>query len=110
MDSTHLFLMLRMNYGLIFGFLFCSGKTTKYSFTVGGTGTENTALQVYRDGEKRANIFHDGKGYIVDLIENSNLKETREVYAHSIHYAEDVAYNWVSGLIKLWSGSLEDLK
>lgn len=53
------------------------------------------------DGEKRANIFHDGKGYIVDLIENSNLKETREVYAHSIHYAEDVAYNWVSGLIKL---------
>ena len=53
------------------------------------------------DGKKRANIFHDGKGYIVDLIENNNLKENIEVYAHSIHYAEDVAYNWVSGLIKL---------
>jgi len=58
-------------------------------------------LHEYIVDNKQANIFINKEGYVIDLIENNYVKDTRKAYAHSIHYAEDIAYNWVSGLIKL---------
>lgn len=51
--------------------------------------------------DKKASVFHTSQGYEVDLIQNEKVLETRKAYAYSIHYAEDIAYNWISGLIKL---------
>ena len=53
---------------------------------------------------KQANIFRNDKGYVIDLIENNYLQDTRTLYAHSIHYAEDVASNWITGIIKINKG------
>ena len=38
--------------------------------------------------------------YVIDLFEDDTLKESREVPGKSIHYAEDVAENWETGIIK----------
>lgn len=39
--------------------------------------------------------------YVVDLYENEQLIESRELPGKSIYYAEDVSENWDTGLIKL---------
>lgn len=39
--------------------------------------------------------------YVVHLYENDKLIETRQLPGKSLHYAEDLAENWESGLIKL---------
>lgn len=53
------------------------------------------------DKDKKANVFHTPQGYEVDLIQNKKVLETRKAYAYSLHYAEDIAYNWISGIIKI---------
>ena len=53
------------------------------------------------DENKKANVFHTPDGYEVDLIQNKQVLETRKAYAYSLHYAEDIAYNWISGIIKI---------
>ena len=53
------------------------------------------------DKNKKANVFHTPDGYEVDLIQNKQVLETRKAYANSLHYAEDIAYNWISGIIKI---------
>lgn len=42
--------------------------------------------------------------YVVDLFENNELVESRQLPNKSIYYAEDVAENWESGLIKIEEG------
>ena len=39
--------------------------------------------------------------FVVDLFENNQLVQTRELPGKSQSYARDVAENWNSGLIKL---------
>lgn len=39
--------------------------------------------------------------FYVELYEYNELVETRELPGKSIHYAEDVSYNWDTGIIKL---------
>ena len=39
--------------------------------------------------------------FVVDLFEGNKLMESRQLLGKSIHYAEDVAENWESGIIKL---------
>lgn len=39
--------------------------------------------------------------YVVHLYENNKLVQTRELPGKSLHYAEDVAENWETGIIQL---------
>jgi hypothetical protein len=39
--------------------------------------------------------------YVVHLYENEKLVQTRELPGKSLHYAEDLAENWESGIIQL---------
>ena len=39
--------------------------------------------------------------FVVDLIENGRVVESRRLPGKSKYYAEDVARNWESGLIQL---------
>ena len=39
--------------------------------------------------------------FVVDLIENGKVVESRKLPGKSKYYAEDVAANWESGLIQL---------
>ena len=39
--------------------------------------------------------------YVVDLIENGRVVESRKLPGKSISYAQDLAENWESGLIQL---------
>ena len=54
------------------------------------------------DGSERSAIIgRDQHGFVVELYEGNELKETRCVYNHSEAYAEDVAENWCQGMIQL---------
>lgn len=39
--------------------------------------------------------------YVVHLYEDSKLVQTRELPGKSLHYAEDLAENWETGVIQL---------
>ena len=55
----------------------------------------------YAYENRYAEVFKKEKGFEVDLYENEKFVETREVHAHSESYAEDVADNWVQGIINI---------
>lgn len=42
-----------------------------------------------------------GEMFVVDLYENDRLVQTRELPGKSYYFAEDVASNWESGIIRL---------
>lgn len=51
---------------------------------------------------RTSNILTDEAGvYVVQLIEDNQLIESRRLEGKSIAYATDVAENWESGLIQL---------
>jgi len=39
--------------------------------------------------------------FVVDLYENDRLVQTRSLPGKSYYFAEDVAFNWESGVIRL---------
>ena len=53
-----------------------------------------------KDG-KYAEVFKTEQGWEVDLYTGDTLIETRAVHNHSESYAEDVADNWVHGILKV---------
>ena len=54
---------------------------------------------VSRSG-RTAEVYKDCYGYCVRLLEEgSRFIETRDVSKHSLYYAEDLAWNWVEGVI-----------
>ena len=50
---------------------------------------------------KYAEVFKTEQGWEVDLFTGDTLIETRAVHDKSEGYAEDVADNWVQGIIKI---------
>ena len=50
---------------------------------------------------KQAEVYLSENGWEVDLLQDDIFVETRKVYAFSESYAEDVADNWCSGIIKI---------
>lgn len=51
------------------------------------------------DNARKALVSKDDKGYFVQFWEDGKFVELRELYDHSIHYAEDAADNWVRYII-----------
>ena len=49
--------------------------------------------------ENRKAVIREEKIYVVDLFEDDKLVERRELPGKSIHYAQDVAENWETGII-----------
>ena len=47
-----------------------------------------------------AEIFQDEGGLYVHLYENGELFGTIDVRKHSIHYAQEVVFNWEAGLLQ----------
>ena len=60
-------------------------------------------LEYSRDTRK-AIVKRNSKGFFVNLYEDDIKLEKRKVYRHSERYAEDVAENWVDGLMSSPSG------
>tara|TARA_B100001939_G_scaffold340346_1_gene348301 strand:- start:2234 stop:2431 length:198 start_codon:yes stop_codon:yes gene_type:complete len=50
---------------------------------------------IFRQGSRSAKVYNTEAGFEVDLYEENELIETREVHDHSERYAEDCAENWV---------------
>ena len=48
--------------------------------------------------------MRDEQGFFVELYELGRLLEVRKVYSRSEYYAEDLAENWVEGIISSPSG------
>ena len=46
------------------------------------------------DDEERGQI------YMVDLYENGKLVQVRDLGGYSVHYAQDLAENWETGVIQ----------
>jgi hypothetical protein len=59
------------------------------------------SYHTYQYNNRYAEVFKSSKGFEVDLHEDNKLVETREVWNHSESYAEEVADNWVQGIIKI---------
>jgi hypothetical protein len=53
----------------------------------------------YSRDERTAVVKRDKKGFFVELLANGDIVEIREVYTKSERFAEDVAENWVDGII-----------
>jgi len=51
-----------------------------------------------RDSRK-AVVHRNTNGFYVNLYEDNILKEKRNAYEHSEQWAEDIAENWVDGII-----------
>tara|TARA_Y100001938_G_scaffold141196_1_gene210593 strand:- start:103 stop:300 length:198 start_codon:yes stop_codon:yes gene_type:complete len=58
----------------------------------------------YERGERKALVKRNKKGFFVELYELNRCLEKRKVYNHSESYAENVAENWVDGIISNPSG------
>lgn len=52
------------------------------------------------DHNRSAKVYQDHEGYFVELYQDGEAIRQVDVRDHSIHYANDVADNWNSGLIK----------
>lgn len=49
---------------------------------------------------RQAKVYRDDEGYFVEVYQHGEPVRQIDVREHSIHYAEDAADNWVSGIIK----------
>lgn len=58
----------------------------------------------YISEDKEAVVMRDEQGFFVELYELGRLLEVRKVYSRSEYYAEDLAENWVEGIISSPSG------
>ena len=58
----------------------------------------------YSRDTRKAIVTRNSKGFFVNLYEDDIKLEKRKVYRHSERYAEDVAENWVDGLMSSPSG------
>lgn len=62
-------------------------------------------LTEYHSDDKslKAVILKDpsGYGYYVDLYRNGDIIKTCDIVNHSLQYAEDLALNYVEGVLKL---------
>jgi len=53
---------------------------------------------------RKAIVNRDANGFFVELYKDNVLLESRAAYNHSEAYSEDLAENWVDGLILNPSG------
>jgi hypothetical protein len=61
---------------------------------------KNEVVSEYGTMEKRrATVVQTNNGFRVDLYERMEFVRSVECYDHSENYAEDVAENWVLGVL-----------
>lgn len=48
----------------------------------------------------KVKVSQEPKGYYVDLYKNGDLFGTIDIHKHSIYYAQDVVFNWESGVLE----------
>ena len=58
----------------------------------------------YISEDKVAVVMRDVQVFFVELYEVGRFLEVRQVYSRSEYYAEDLAENWVEGIISSPSG------
>lgn len=59
----------------------------------------NISTHSSRDGGRKAEVCLSEDGYFVEFFEGDVQVDVVDVRAHSVHYAEDVAENYVLGII-----------
>ena len=60
----------------------------------------STLLSEFVQGDRKASVFKDGDGYIVNMYEEDVLREARPIVGHTEDYAEEAAENWVLKVIR----------
>lgn len=56
-------------------------------------------IHEYRRDKRHANVLISTEGLYVELYENNQMVRVQEAYEHSESWAEDIAENWVDGLL-----------
>ena len=51
---------------------------------------------IFKQNGRTAKVYNTESGFEVDLYEDNNFIETRQLQEHSESYAEDCSYNWVT--------------
>lgn len=57
-------------------------------------------LSEFMQGDRKASVFKEKEGYVVNMYEGEVLKEARPIVGHTEDYAEEAAENWVIGVIR----------
>lgn len=56
-------------------------------------------LSEYSKDGREAKIYDTQDGFVVEMYEDGKMVEARNLFEHSLRYAEDCAENWVEGII-----------
>ena len=48
---------------------------------------------------RKSHVCKEGNTYVVTMIQDAAIVEEREITGHTQQYAEDLAENWVLGII-----------
>lgn len=62
-----------------------------------------TELSTFMQGDRIATVYKTNQGYAVEMYEHNLLVGDRDVIDHTEQYADDLAENWVTGVIKCLS-------
>ena len=62
---------------------------------------KDETIHTYQRDERLAVVNHGAKGFYVELWESGKCLEVRECFEHSEIFAENVAENYVDGLLNV---------
>lgn len=57
-------------------------------------------LSVFEDNGRKAIVLKNGDMFMVEMYENGQYRDTRDIIGHNLRYAEDCAENWILKVIK----------
>ena len=60
-------------------------------------------LSTFMQGNRIATVYQTDQGFAVEMYENNMLVGDRDIIDHNEQYADDLAENWVTGVIKCLS-------
>lgn len=60
-------------------------------------------LSTFMQGDRIATVYKTNQGFTVEMYEHNLLVGDRDVIDHTEQYADDMAENWVTGVIKCLS-------
>lgn len=70
--------------------------------------TNNVIMSLYSDDLRlMAQVSMEGSRLYVDFYKDDVLLDSREVVDHSVPYAQDIAENYVMGILKIDSKTLK---
>lgn len=70
--------------------------------------SEIASVSYSPDGVRKARVIVEANRFFVDFYKNNVMIESKEYTGHSLSYVEDVAENYVLGVLDIESNKMEN--